>query len=178
MSKSAMMATLAWLHTQPVGAPSIPAIPEAITTPVTTVSAVSSVVSTETAASKPGVAAEVATVSAMPDAPPANLRKPQITRPVGAPPAQSVKVSPEPVNPLREARVSRFRNQGIPAHQAERIADILAERDYTLDDRRACAECASFHDGRCLQGRYPVGQADVFTLHRCAGFKPDEVPSE
>lgn len=78
-----------------------------------------------------------------------------------------------PADPQRRARVALFRGKGIV--QAERLADLLTERDDTLDDRRACAECASLHDGRCLQGRYPVGEADIYTLHRCAGFKPEEV---
>jgi hypothetical protein len=91
-----------------------------------------------------------------------------------APPADLIK--PEmahPADPLRQARISLFRGKGIA--QAERLADLLTERDDTLDDRRACAECASLHDGRCLQGCYPVGEADIYTLHRCAGFKPEEV---
>lgn len=98
--------------------------------------------------------------SAMPKPASADLTKPDMA---------------EPVDPLREARASLFRDKGVSTIQAERFADILAERDHTLDDRRACLECASFHDGRCLQGRYPLGRADIFTLHRCVGFKPNEV---
>ena len=145
MSESGMMDALTWLHTSTDAPPALLKNAE--------------VQADETASTITNV-----NTPATPEAAPANLKKPETTRPIEA-----------SVDPLREARVSLFRGKGLSTNEAERLADILAERDSTLDNRRACLECAGLHEGRCLQGRYPLGQADIFTLHRCTGFKPSEV---
>lgn len=157
-----MMAALSWLHTSSDAPPAMLKNAEARADEATSMLRKAQV----QVMPEPALASlkklETAPASLRkPEMPPANLSKPDMAK---------------PADPLHEARVSLFRGKGIA--QAERLADLLTERDDTLDDRRACAECASLHDGRCLQGRYPVGQADIFTLHRCVGFKPDEVLNE
>lgn len=66
----------------------------------------------------------------------------------------------------------RFVSKGMAQHRAERIIKMLAARDATLDDRRSCAECASYYAGRCMKRMQPVGHCDDIAdvLHRCAGF--------
>lgn len=76
---------------------------------------------------------------------------------------------------LCEARAQAFRAKGIPAQPADMLACSLMRRDRQLDDRRSCAECMSFHEGHCLQRITPIGETTIHTLHRCKGFKLNEV---
>lgn len=75
---------------------------------------------------------------------------------------------------LSGARAQAFVAKGVPAQQADILASRLMRRDRELDDRRSCAECASFEHGCCLQYRQPFGGGGVEVLHRCAGFKESE----
>jgi len=75
---------------------------------------------------------------------------------------------------LHARRVQSFQAKGIADHQAATVADSLVKRDRQLDDRRSCAECASFAQGCCLQYRQPFGGGGVEVLHRCHGFKESE----
>ena len=75
---------------------------------------------------------------------------------------------------LRRAKVQYLMGKGIVAADASKLNDILSERDDTLDERRACAECSSWLGGRCRSGHRPIGDADIFTLHRCQWFYTDQ----
>lgn len=75
-------------------------------------------------------------------------------------------------------RIQRFQRFGIQAREAERLADMLADRDWQRDDRRICLECSEYaRDGSCLparQGRMP-GFSTRFepvrdVLQRCNNF--------
>ncbi len=70
-----------------------------------------------------------------------------------------------------EQRLHQFEAKGIPSLQAEEVACRLVYRDRQDDDRRSCAECASFYSGRCVQGKQPFGGGSVAVLHRCKSFK-------
>lgn len=71
---------------------------------------------------------------------------------------------------LYARRVQVFQSKGIADHQAAAVAVRLVERDRQLDDRRSCAECASFYAGKCRQRITPIGVTTIHTLHRCKGF--------
>lgn len=75
---------------------------------------------------------------------------------------------------LCDARAQAFMAKGIPAQSADVLASRLMRRDRQLDDRRSCAECASFHGGHCLKRITPIGETTVYTLHRCRGFELSE----
>ena len=70
------------------------------------------------------------------------------------------------------SRFSKYLNDS----EVEKLERILIERDRLDDNRKSCAECKSFamNKGvmRCRSGLTPFGWANVFTLHRCKGFKP------
>lgn len=66
-------------------------------------------------------------------------------------------------------RLQSFQAKGIPTDGAQALANRLIRRDRQLDDRRSCAECVSFHAGRCRQGITPIGESTIQTLHRCKG---------
>ena len=127
------------------------------------------------------------------EAPPAHLIKPNIAHVADmAPPANpetfAVLEVTKPVTTetaplvladadaqLCEARAQAFTAKGVPSDEADRLACSLMRRDRQLDDRRSCAECMSFHAGRCLQRITPIGETTLHTLHRCKGFKLSEV---
>ncbi|UHL62752.1 hypothetical protein LSG25_11720 [Paralcaligenes sp. KSB-10] len=67
-------------------------------------------------------------------------------------------------------RLRQFEAKGIPSFQAEKAACRLVYRDRQDDDRRSCAECASFYGGRCVQGKQPFSGGGIEVLHRCKGF--------
>ncbi|MBP9805663.1 MAG: hypothetical protein KBE22_12270 [Candidatus Accumulibacter sp.] len=51
-------------------------------------------------------------------------------------------------------RIQRFQRFGLPTHYAEKLADMLADRDWQRDDRRICLECSEYaRDGSCLPAR-------------------------
>lgn len=56
-------------------------------------------------------------------------------------------------------RISMLQRRGLTEAQAERTADMLADRDASGDDRRLCLECKNLQrSGGCLgaqQGRIP-----------------------
>lgn len=83
------------------------------------------------------------------------------------------------------ARLARFTDKGVSYDDAERLADVLVQRDREDDDRRLCLECTYLHGA----GRWRCGNAKlaglasgstggilpgdvVLTLQRCAGFGP------
>jgi hypothetical protein len=76
-------------------------------------------------------------------------------------------------------RTERFKRYGVPEHQAETLADMLADRDWSRDERRLCLECSEYgRDGSCLparQGRMKYAakhfQPMRDTLQRCEHFK-------
>lgn len=64
-------------------------------------------------------------------------------------------------------RVALFMRRGMPQPEAETWADRLFERDYELDGRRLCHECAHLMSGwRCKKREAVV----PFTLQRCPAF--------
>jgi len=78
------------------------------------------------------------------------------------------------------ARVGRFAGLGVPARQAERLADRLVLRDREKEGRALCLECIHYRaGGRCVNAKR-AGLADVSqtalpaylaaTLQRCDGF--------
>lgn len=76
-------------------------------------------------------------------------------------------------------RVAIFRRRGWATDRAEAFADMLAARDYSRDDRRACIECKGLQrDGACLaakQGRLGGAITTRYApvpdmLQRCPGF--------
>ncbi len=89
---------------------------------------------------------------------------------VATSPKQTIEQVPEPASILFDGRVQAFKSKGFSDKQAEALAESLAFRDSQLDDRRACAECLQSSYGRCKVGRYPIGDSDFLTLHRCSGF--------
>lgn len=74
--------------------------------------------------------------------------------------------------------VRPLRGKGIADEEALILVKRLARRDEMLDDRRSCAECVSYDAGRCRQRITPIGEATIYTLHRCRGFKLDECLDE
>ena len=64
--------------------------------------------------------------------------------------------------------------KGLTRQYAKRVMRMLEQRT-AFDDRKSCAECASYFAGRCVKRMQPVGDADdiAFVLHRCAGFALD-----
>ena len=81
-----------------------------------------------------------------------------------------------PITPPSTARekLDRFRAKGLSAEHAERVVRLLAER-VPWDDRKSCAECASYTAGFCVKRLQPIGQLDdpALCLHRCQGFGAD-----
>ena len=75
---------------------------------------------------------------------------------------------------LHAKRLQSFQSKGVSNDDAAILADRLAARDKQDDDRKSCAECASFHAGVCRQNITPIGETTIHTLHRCKGFKPNE----
>ena len=79
-------------------------------------------------------------------------------------------------------RTAMFNRRGLPALNAELLADKLVTRDRGGDDRRLCLECAHLSRAggamRCAQWQraglgtpnLPAGLA--LQLQRCGGFKP------
>jgi len=74
------------------------------------------------------------------------------------------------IAPQLNERVQFLIGRGITLADATKLSDKLSERDCTLDDRRACAECANWFASRCKLQLFPIGDADLFTLHRCYKF--------
>lgn len=74
--------------------------------------------------------------------------------------------------PVTEAQINEWRRKGLSDAEAEKMAEVLAERERLLDDRRACIECQHSYMKRCKAGLSPIGWSDIYTLHRCKGFKP------
>lgn len=72
-------------------------------------------------------------------------------------------------------RTRQFIRRGIPELIADQLACRLVQRDRLQDDRRSCAECRSFRNGGCVQGRQPVCGGGVDVLHRCRTFIDPEV---
>ncbi len=70
---------------------------------------------------------------------------------------------------MDRARV--FAAKGLDPIEAETLACSLVTRDRSGDDRLTCAECANWIAGRCKTKRYPLGDSDIYTLHRCDGFE-------
>lgn len=108
---------------------------------------------------------------------PATVNKPLIptvakvaTVAVATSPKQTIEQVPEPASILFDGRIQAFKSKGLSDMQAEALAESLALRDSQLDDRKACAECLQSSYGRCKVGRYPIGDSDFLTLHRCSGF--------
>jgi hypothetical protein len=108
---------------------------------------------------------------------PATLNKPLIptvakvaTVAVATSPKQTIEQVSEPASILFDGRFQAFKLKGSSDKQAEALAESLAFRDSQLDDRRACAECFQSIYGRCKVDRYPIGDSDFLTLHRCSGF--------
>lgn len=89
---------------------------------------------------------------------------------VATTPKQTIEQVLETESILFDGRVQAFKSKGFSDKQAEALAESLALRDSQLDDRRACAECLQSSYGRCKVGRYPIGDSDFLTLHRCSGF--------
>ena len=79
-------------------------------------------------------------------------------------------------------RTALFNRRGLPALEAELLADKLVNRDREDDDRRLCLECVNLSRAggamRCNQWqRAGMGAAGipaglVLVLQRCDGFKP------
>lgn len=79
------------------------------------------------------------------------------------------------------ARTSQFNSRGLPALEAELLADKLVTRDRDWDDRRLCLECAHLPGRagamRCARWqRAGLGQAGIpaglaLQLQRCSGFE-------
>lgn len=65
-------------------------------------------------------------------------------------------------------RVALFTRRGMTEPDAETWADRLCERDWELDDRRNCFECANFQRSRNCAKRLPVS---LWQLVRCHGFE-------
>lgn len=76
------------------------------------------------------------------------------------------------MEPETEAQINEWRRKGLSDAEAEKMAEVLAERGRLLDDRRACIECQHSYMKRCKAGLSPIGWSDIYTLHRCKGFKP------
>lgn len=79
------------------------------------------------------------------------------------------------------ARLARFTDRGLVLADAERLADVLVQRDRESDDRRVCLECVHLrHGGRCGNWQaagIAINAIDAklpgdFTamLQRCDGF--------
>ena len=76
------------------------------------------------------------------------------------------------MEPEAEAQINEWRRKGLSDAEAEKMAEVLTERERLLDDRRACIECQHSYMKRCKAGLSPIGWSDIYTLHRCKGFKP------
>ena len=71
-----------------------------------------------------------------------------------------------------EQRQQLFESKGFTDAESESLAHGLMLRDRdTGDNRRACGECGNWYGGRCKVRRYPCGDSDIYTLHRCEGFE-------
>ena len=78
-------------------------------------------------------------------------------------------------------RTSLFNRRGLPALQAELLADKLVTRDREADDRQLCLECAHLSRTggamRCAQwqraglGAPGIPAGMVLVLQRCDGFR-------
>lgn len=79
---------------------------------------------------------------------------------------------------LYAERLQAFQGKGIPDNDAAALANRLVMRDSQDDDRRSCAECLSFYAGNCRQRITPIGETTIHTLHRCNGFKLNEVNND
>lgn len=79
---------------------------------------------------------------------------------------------------LYAERLQSFQGKGIPDNDATALANRLVRRDSQDDDRRSCAECLSFYAGNCRQRITPIGETTIHTLHRCNGFKLNEVNND
>ena len=78
------------------------------------------------------------------------------------------------------ARLARFTDRGLILSEAERLADVLVQRDRECDDRRVCLECLHLQRGRC--GNCQVAGVAIrshdaqlppdliLQLQRCDGF--------
>lgn len=67
-------------------------------------------------------------------------------------------------------RAGVFRQEGLSAGQAERLAEQMLHRDRpgSGDDRRVCFECKHLRpNARCRPGHMPLR----FVLQRCDGFE-------
>ena len=89
------------------------------------------------------------------------------------------KERPDTGDPARfEARRARLIRWGWPPDEAQAMAERLARRDLSDDDRVSCAECASYRPGRCGNHRRAglfgpeLGHDLAALLQRCPGFKP------
>lgn len=82
-------------------------------------------------------------------------------------------------------RTSFFNRRGLPALEAELLADRLVTRDRDGDDRRLCVECLNMSGRsgafRCAQWELAgLGQAGIpaglaVQLQRCDGFKGQQL---
>src|SRR3546814_3021419 len=79
---------------------------------------------------------------------------------------------------LCAARLQAFQAKGIATHEAQTLANQLVRRDRQLDDRRSCAECASFYARNCRKRINPIGETTIYDLHRCKGFEPTKVNTD
>ena len=80
---------------------------------------------------------------------------------------------------LMIARSNLFSDRGMRTDDAERLADVLVNRDREMDDRRLCMECAHLSGRRCSASAIAGAGQNVVALvqlpQRCPAFKPAEV---
>lgn len=78
------------------------------------------------------------------------------------------------------ARLARFAEKGVSNADAERLADVLVQRDREGDDRRLCLECACLRgSGRwscsnwrqALVGQQGLAHDLILMLQRCEGYR-------
>lgn len=82
------------------------------------------------------------------------------------------------------ARQDLFRQRGVSAQDAERLADSLVNRDRSDDDRHICMECrhlrgaAPYRCGNALAADVHADLARdmVLTLQRCHGYEDERLP--
>lgn len=76
------------------------------------------------------------------------------------------------------ARRARLIRWGWQQDDAQAMAERLARRDLSDDDRASCTECAHYRPGRCGNHRRAglfgpeLGRDLAALLQRCPGFKP------
>lgn len=76
------------------------------------------------------------------------------------------------------ARRARLIRWGWPQDEAQAMAERLARRDLSGDDRASCTECRAYRPGRCGNHRRAglfgpeLGRDLAALLQRCPGFRP------